>query len=76
MSGLFGRTHRSGGRAPALSHHGWSDTRELQRCTRADLSENDTFPQIAATLVWTTTFTAYLNVKERPESLRESVTPG
>ena len=51
MSGLRLCTLRCGGRAQVLSHHGWSDTRELQRCTRADLSESDTFPQIAATLV-------------------------
>ena len=55
MSGLRLCTLRCGGRAQLLSHHRRRHTRELQRCTRADLSESDTFPQIAATLVWTTT---------------------
>ena len=52
MSGLRLCTLRCGGRAQLLSHHRRRHTRELQRCTRADLSESDTFPQIAATLVW------------------------
>ena len=76
MSGLFGRTHRSGGRAPVLSHHGWSDTRELQRCTRADLSESDTFPQIAATLVWTTTPHTYRRISHGAPFYRSEVMSG
>ena len=36
--GLFGSTHRCGGRAPVLSHHRRRHTRERQRCTRVDLT--------------------------------------
>ena len=53
MPGLFRSTHRCGGRAPVLSHHGRRHTRELQRCTRVDLTHCDTDRQIPATLVWT-----------------------
>ena len=55
MPGLFRSTHRCGGRAPVLSHHGRRHTRKLQRCTRVDLTHCDTDRQIPATLVWNTT---------------------
>ena len=54
MSGLRTGTHRCGGHAGVQSSQWRSDTRGLQRCTRADLSESDSFPQISPTLVWNT----------------------
>ena len=51
-SGLRARTLRCGGRARVQSHHWRRDARGLQRCTRTDLSDSDTIPQILPTLVW------------------------
>ena len=44
MSGLRLCTLRSGGRAQLLSHHRLRHTRELQRCTRADLNATRHIP--------------------------------
>ena len=58
MSGLRLCTLRCGGRAQLLSHRRRRHTRELQRCTRVDLTRVDSIRQIPATLVWTSPRTA------------------
>ena len=73
MSGFRACTRRCSGRARVRSHHAQSDARGLQRCTRMDLSESDTFLQMSPTLVWNTTLGVQLSLLVaafRAEALR------